>query len=160
AEPLPPPPAYAENHPFALGIGADAVTAFSRAANATGSPVAALVTANGAYALDGLRGLEIVANVAVGVIGPNSLWLDAGVRYELPIIPRARIFAGPELAIGTFVDLGGDRDARFLLSGALPIVIGLGDRAQIEAYPQIAYAAGGTVSLGFAGGGVRAVLRF
>ncbi len=107
-----------------------------------------------------MRGLELVANVAVSVAGPSSLWLDAGARYEIPIVPRARIFAGPEVAIGAFIDLGGDKDARFLMSGALPIVIGLGERAQIEAYPQIAYAAGGTTGLGFVGGGIRGVVRF
>jgi hypothetical protein len=160
AAPLPPPPAYAENHPFALGLGGDVVTAFSRASQATGSPLAGLVTIDGAYALSGVHGLELVANLAFSVAGPSSLWIDGGARYEFPIFPRARIFLGPEVAVGAFFDLGGDKDPRFLLSGALPIVVGLGERAQIEAYPQIAYATGGTVSLGFAGGGLRAVLRF
>ena len=158
AVPPPPPPRYAENHPAALGIGAEGLTAFSRASGARGSPAAALVTADGVY--DVVGGLEMVANVAVSVAGPSSLWLDAGARYEFPIAPRARIFAGPEVAIGAFVDLGGDKDARFLMRAALPIVVGIGERVQIEAYPQIAYAAGGTIGLAFAGGGIRGALRF
>jgi hypothetical protein len=157
---LGPPPAYAENHPFALGVGGLGLTAFARSPTARGSPAAALVTADVAYAFDGVRGLEAIANGAVSVAGPSSLWLDAGLRYEIPIVPRARIFLGPEVAIGTFIDLGGDKDARFLLRGALPIVIGLGERVQIEAYPAIAYAAGGTVGLAFVGGGLRGVVRF
>jgi hypothetical protein len=158
--PTSPPPAYAENHPFALGVGVEGLTAFSRATNAQGSPAAALLTANGGYALEGVHGLELVANVAVSVAGPSSLWLDAGARYEIPIVARARIFAGPEATVGTFVVLGGDKDARFLVRGALPIVVGIGERAQIEAYPQIAYAAGGTTGLAFAGGAIRGVVRF
>jgi hypothetical protein len=94
------------------------------------------------------------------VAGPSSLWLDVGLRYEIPIIPRARLFLGPEVAIGTFVDLGGDKDARFLMRGSIPIVLGLGERVQLEAYPELAYAAGGTVGLAFVGGGLRAVVRF
>ena len=155
-----PPPAYAENHPFAIGVGGLGLTAFARSPTARGSPAAALVTGDVAYAFEGVRGLEAVANAAVSVAGPSSLWLDAGLRYEIPILPRARIFLGTEVAIGTFVDLGGDKDARFLMRGALPIVVGLGERVQLEAYPQIAYAAGGTVGLAFVGGGLRGVVRF
>jgi hypothetical protein len=160
SQPPGPAPVYAENHPFALGVGAEGLTAFSRASNAQGSPAAALVTANGAYALGGAPGLEVIANAAVSVAGPSSLWLDAGARYELAIVPRARIYVGPELAIGAFVSLGGDKDPRFLMRASLPIVVGLGERAQIEAYPALAYAAGGTTGLAFAGGGIRGVIRF
>ena len=157
--PPPPPPAYAENHPLAVGIGAKAITAFSRDARATGSPASALLEVNGAYDLVG--GLEIVANVAIAAAGPSSLWLDAGARYELPIFPRAGLFLGPEVTIGAFIDyLGGDKDPRFLMRGAVPVVLAIGERLQLEAYPELAYAAGGTIGLAFAGGGFRAVLRF
>jgi hypothetical protein len=158
--PPPPPPPYGGNHPFAAGAGAEIVTAFSRASGARGSPAAALVTAHGGYAFEGVRGLEAVADFAVAVAGPSSLWADAGARYLFPIIPSARIFFGPEATVGAFFALGGDKDARFLMRGALPIVVGLGDRVQIEAYPEMAYAAGGSTGLAFAGGGIRGVVRF
>jgi hypothetical protein len=161
AGPPPPPlPPYAADHPLALGLGGEAMSAFSRSPRALGSPWAGLVTAHGGYAIDGARWLEIVANVGVPVAGPSALWLDAGARLEFRIVPRARVYAGAELAIGAFVDLGGDKDARFLLRGAIPIVFGIGDRVQIEAYPQMAYAAGGTTGLAFVGGGLRGVVRF
>ena len=62
--------------------------------------------------------------------------------------------------LAQFFDLGGDKDAHFLRRRRAPDRGRLGEHTQIEAYPRIAYAAGGTVSLGFAGGGLRAVLRF
>jgi hypothetical protein len=158
--PPPPPPPYAADHPLAIGVGGEAISAWSRSPHALGSPWAGLVTGHGGYAIAGAHGLEIVANVGVSVAGPSALWLDAGARYEIRVIPRQRVFLGPELAAGAFVDLGGDKDARLLLRAAVPIIVGIGDRVQIEAYPQLAYAAGGSTGLAFVGGGLRGVVRF
>lgn len=161
--PPPPPPAYAENHPFALGVEGVALTAFARSALASkvgASPVAGLIAADGMYAFQGVHGLEAIVNVAGSVAGPSSFWIDGGFRYEFPVVPRARIFLGPEATVGAFFDLGGDKDARFVMRGALPIVVGVGEHVQIEAFPEIAYAAGGTVGIALAGGGLRGVVRF
>ncbi len=160
-EPPPPPlPAYGENHPFAIGVGGAGLTAFSRSSMARGSPAAAFVTGNAAYAFGGLHGLELVANFAGSVVGPSSFWAYGGLRYEIRLARRAPVFLGPELDVGAFFDLGGDKDPRFLMSAALPVVVAIGERLQLEAYPQLAYAAGGTAGLAFGGGGLRAVVRF
>jgi hypothetical protein len=159
--PGPPPPQYAEGRPLALGVGGAALDAFQRASDARGSATAGLLTVHGGYGVQGaLHGLEVVADMGIAVAGPSSFTLAGGLRYELAIVPSARVYLGPEVEAGAFVVLGGDKDARFLIVGSLPIVVGIGSRVQIEAYPELAYAAGGTAGLGFVGGGLRAVVRF
>ena len=154
------PLAYAEKHPVAAGVGLGVLVAVKRAENARGSSAAGELNASFGYAIESVRGLEIRAGFAAGVVGPESIALDAGARFVLPIAARARIFAGPEAGIGGFFTLGGDQKARVLLRGALPIVWGATPQVQLELVPEIDYAGGGTTSLFLAGGSVRGVYRF
>ena len=48
-------------------------------------------------------------------------------------IEDRRLYAGPELTLGMFMPLGGDKTARFLTRGAAFFGVGLGEHAQVEA---------------------------
>jgi hypothetical protein len=143
-----------------VGVGVGALVAVKRAGNARGSAAAGVVDLSLGYAIESVRGLELRGDFAIGAIGPQSIGADAGARYVLAIVPRARVFAGLEAGIGAFFTLGGDRAARLLLRGAVPIVWALHERAQIELVPEIEYAGGGTTALFLAGGIARGVYRF
>jgi hypothetical protein len=143
---------------LALGAGIEVVGAFKRADNARGNAVSGGVTADLAYAMPWARGFELRAGVGAAPLGPQSLRLDAGARVMLPI--GTNVLLGPEVMIGPLFPLGGDRVVRLWFKGAIPIAIPINETAQIEAYPELAYAFGGTSALGFVGGGVRGVLRF
>jgi hypothetical protein len=161
--PPPPPPApvkhaYAEGHPFAVGVFASALSAFSRPADATGSAAAALMGLTGAYALP-VPGLELRADFDWSIAGPGSIDADAGARYAIPIVPSARLFIGPEATLGGFFASGADKTPRFLLQGAAFAALGIGEHVQLELVGNVAYAAG-SPSLGLAGGTVRGLVRF
>jgi hypothetical protein len=158
--PAPESEAYGADHPFAIGLGGEVLAAFARSSEARGSATAGVFTASLQYAIAAVPGLELVGDIGAGSVGPTSVRFDAGARYVLPIARAARIYAGPEAGLGAFLPLGGDKDARFLVRGALPVIWAATNSVQIEAYPELAYAAGGTASLGFAGGGARVVIRF
>jgi hypothetical protein len=159
----PPPPAvrhvYAENHPFAIGVFMSVLSAFSRPADATGSPTAALIGATAAYAFQGAPGLELRADVDAAGAGPRSFTVDAGARYAIPIVPSVRLFAGPEATLGGFFASGADKTPRALLQGAAFVALGLGERVQLEVVGNLAYAAG-SPPLALGGGTVRALVRF
>jgi hypothetical protein len=146
---------------LSLGLGDEIFTFYARNAHATGSPVAMLIAGQVAYAIPSAPGLELLADFGVAFVGPSSVRVVGGARYEFPIAAKIGLFAGPEATLGAFITEGGvDHTARFLVKGSLPIVWRIVPRFQVEAFPLVAYAAGGTEGLGFAGGGLRGVLRF
>jgi len=162
--PPPPPPgpkhAYAEGHPLAIGAGVDAYSAVHRASNAVGSAASMQIDGVVGYALDAVPGLELRGRGMGSVAGPSSFALDVGARYALPVVPRARVFAGPELGGGAFFTLGADKTTRFLAHGAVVGSVGVGDRVQIEIAGDVDVAPGGGASLVFVGGTARGVVRF
>jgi hypothetical protein len=166
-EPPPPPPptipavkhAYAEGHPFTLGIGTGVLTAFERPSDATGSPTSALLGGTAGYAIDGLPGLELRADFDASVAGPKSITADVGARYAIPLVPTARVFFGPEVVVGGFFADGADKTPRALLRGAAFVAIGIGEHVQVDVAGNVAVA-GGAPSLGLAGGTLRALYRF
>ena len=161
ATPASPPAPYAEDHPFAVGLGDEIFTFYARNAHATGSPVAMLIGGQLSYAIAAAPGLEVLADFGVAFVGPSSIRVAFGARYEFPVVPKVGLFVGPEATLGAFVTEGGvDHTARFLVKGSIPIVWRIVPRFQMEAFPLVAYAAGGSEGLGFAGGGLRGVLRF
>jgi hypothetical protein len=151
---------YGSAHPLALGVGGEVLDAFTRSSVARGSSEAGVFSLTGLYAVRSVAGLELVGEVAAGSIGPTSLRLDVGARYVLGIVPSAHVYAGVEAAAGAFFPLGGDEEPRFSIRAALPVVWAATSSIQLEVYPELAYAVGGSASLGFAGGGARFVLRF
>jgi hypothetical protein len=162
APPAPPEPkhTYGEGHPIAVGLGAEVLTALARPGNAQGSATSAVVAGAFGYALDAVPGLELRADFGAAVAGPKALLLDAGARYAFMLVPTARVYAGPELAIGAFFTLGGDKSARFLGRGGLVAGIGIGERVQVEAFGDLAVAPGGSGTLVLGGGGARTLVRF
>ena len=161
--PPPPPPAvrhtYAEGHSFALGVFGSALSAFSRPADATGSPTAALIGGTAAYALSGVPGLELRADFDGSIAGPRSYTIDAGARYAFPLVPSVRLFIGPEATVGAFIAAGADKTARALLQGAGFVALGIGPQLQLELVGNLAYAAG-SPPLALGGGTFRALVRF
>lgn len=168
--PPPPPPkppeppavrhAYAESHPIALGIEGGGYTAFGRPSNARGPRGSANIGAVLGYAIDTVPGLELRGEVAGAVAGPTAVFFDLGARYALMLVPTARIYAGPELGLGGFFPVGGDKSARFLGRGSAFAGIGIGERLQLEAYGDLAWAPGGSGTIVLGGVGARAVVRF
>ena len=164
--PPPPPPApavrhtYAEHAPFAVGVVGEGLAAVSRPGRAVGPSGSFELGAALGYAIAAVPGLEIRADGQIAAAGPGAVFVDAGARYAFMVIPTARIFAGPEAAIGGVFSLGGDKSARFLARGSLVAGIGLGDHLQLEAFGDAAAAAGGSGALVFLGGGGRALVRF
>ncbi|MGH7281934.1 MAG: hypothetical protein ACRELY_10450 [Polyangiaceae bacterium] len=166
--PLPPPPPpkpavahkYAENAPFAAGIFGQGLVAVARPSRAEGPRGSFELGASAGYALDAVPGLEFRADGAFAAAGPGAAYIDGGARYAFVIVPTARVFAGPEAAIGGFFTFGGDKSARFLVRGSLVAGIGIGEHVQIEGFGDAAGAAGGSGGLAFLGGGVRALVRF
>lgn len=164
-EPPPPGPppvrhAYAEGHPIAVGLDVSVLSAVSRPTGASGSATSLQLGGTFGYALLAIPGLELRGDFGGAVAGPSSLTIDAGARYMLPVAPTKRFFLGPELALGTFVTLGAEKTARFLLRGALVASLGLGERWQIELLGDCDYAAGGSGALALVGGSARGVFRF
>jgi hypothetical protein len=163
--PSPPPPpgpkhAYAEGHPLAIGVGIDAYSAVHRASNAVGSAASMQIDGVVGYALDAVPGLELRGRGMGSVAGPSSFALDMGARYAFPVLPRARVFAGPEVGAGAFFTLGADKTSRFLAHSALVGTVGIGERVQIEVAGDLDVAPGGGASLLFLGGTARGVVRF
>ncbi|MFO0675088.1 MAG: hypothetical protein U0169_01010 [Polyangiaceae bacterium] len=162
--PAPEPPSapkpYAARRPFAVGIDLTPSTAVARPAGAVGSPAALYVGVHGGYAFEDVTGFEVRAEVSGSVAGPSALRVAGSARYLLQPKSTFAFYLGPELAAGTFVTLGGDKRARFLLAGRAVFALGLGERFQVEAVPDVTLAAGGTSNLVLVGGSVRGAVRF
>jgi outer membrane biosynthesis protein TonB len=162
--PPPPPPAvkhaYAENHPWGVGAGFAVMGALMRPERASGPTASGHIQGFGEYAIDAVSGLAVRAEIAGGIVGPGSFWMGAGARYAIPIVPTIRLFAGPELTLGFFVPIGGDKTARFLLHPSAFVALALGEYVQLEIAPELPIAFGGTGTLMLFGGSARATLRF
>ncbi len=162
--PPPPPPAvahaYAENAPFAFGVFGEGLSAVSRPGRAEGPRGSFELGASAGYAIAQVPGLEVRADGAFAAAGPSAAYFDVGARYAFMLVPTARIFAGPEAAIGGFFTLNGDKAGRFLLRPSLVAGMGIGEHVQVEAFGDCDVAAGGSGTLVLLGGGARATIRF
>lgn len=156
--PAPPPRPYAEGKPFAIGAGAEALVAVARPKNASGSAATLALLGSFGYAIESVRGLELRGELGGGVIAPHSFFVAAGARYALTL--PASFYVGPEVELGAFFPLGGDKEARFLVRGSPIIGRAFGDSFALEAFGDFMAAPGGTGSLVLVGGGARAVVRF
>ncbi len=116
--PEPPPPAYAAKAPFAVGLAGGVLVAAVRPDSASGAATSGVIGGYAGYAFEQVPGLEARLEIEGAVAGPRALAIDAGARYAFPIAPRLRIYAGPEVALGTFVTLGAEQKARLLGRGA------------------------------------------
>ncbi|MBP9111593.1 MAG: hypothetical protein KBF88_02240 [Polyangiaceae bacterium] len=96
--------------------------------------------------------LEIVGNLGVGLIGPSSLYLDAGARYRFA---AGQIYGGPNLALGLFYPFAGDRSFRFLMRAGGFVGFAIDEHLFVEAAPDLMFTFGGTGTLGFFSGLVR-----
>lgn len=171
--PPPPPPApppepekpavahpYAENRPAALGVAFGYSGAIDRPDGARGPSSAFAIGGVGAYAFEQLPGLEARAAFTSQVVGPKAFTLAAGARYALPIVPKHRIFLGPEALLGVHVALGADKTARFLLQGSAFVAWGITEMLQVEVAGDLTPAFGGSGTLVLGGATGRVLLRF
>lgn len=156
-EPEPPPRPYAENKPFAVGVGAGVLSAVGRPANASGAATTVDLLGSFGYALEAVPGLELRGELGGGIVAPRSVFFAAGARYMWTI---RRVVLGPELEVGAFFPVGGDKEARFLVRGSPVVGIALADTFAIEAFGDAMLAPGGTGMLVLVGGGARGVVRF
>ncbi len=162
-KPPEPPPvrhAYAEGHPIAFGLEAGGFAAFARPSNARGPRGSANIGGVVGYAIETVPGLELRGELAGAVAGPQAVYFDVGARYALMVVPTLRMYAGPELGLGGFFPVGGDKSARFLGRGSLFAGIGIGERFQVEGFGDLALAPGGSGTIALVGGGARVVVRF
>lgn len=159
-EPPGPPRVYAQNKPFAVGLGAGALAAIGRPEKASGNATTLALLGSFGYALDAVPGLELRGEVGGGVVAPRSVFFSAGARYAWMALPRAGLYLGPEVGLGGFFPVGGDKTGRFLLRGSPMVGLALADAFSVEAFGDVMLAPGGTGALVLVGGGARAVVRF
>ncbi len=141
-----------------MGLGPSVLAAADRPANARGSATTLAVSGSFGYALPSVQGLELRADVGGGVIAPRSFFATVGARYAFA--PLGKLYVGPELMLGAFVPIGGDKKARFLAVAAPTVGYAVTSQLSVEAHGDVAYAAGGTGGLLLVGGGARAWVRF
>jgi hypothetical protein len=160
---------YAENRPFAIGGSIGFTDAVSRPAAGRGPSSGMPIGAVFAWApfvpqpnedATALSGIELRGIVTSQVLGPKALAIAVGGRYALPILPQYRLYAGPEIMVGTHVAVGAEKTARFLAQGAGFVALGLGEMVQVEAAGEAAAAAGGSGTLVLLGATGRVLLRF
>ncbi len=106
-----------------------------------------------------LRGLALRADFGGNLYGPGAVQLDVGGRWAIPIVPKIRLFVGPEVTIGGFFVTTGDKQARFLLRTDAFASIGFGEHVQLEAAFDVQSAFGGEAIV-VGGAMVRALYRF
>ena len=150
--------AYGKTTPFSVHLGLGGYAAAARPANAAGSSFSLSIEGAIGYAV--VKSLELRANVGVGVIDPKALHVDGGARYAFTVSSASRLYAGPELSLGMFMPLGGDKTARFLTRGAAFFGVALGEHAQVEAMIETLAAPGGSGALVILGGSLRGGARF
>lgn len=148
---------YAEGKPFAVGAGLGVLSAVGRPANASGGATTVDLLGSFGYALEAVPGLELRGELGGGIVAPRSVFFAAGARYMWTI---GRVYLGPELELGAFFPVGGDKEARFLVRGSPIVGIALADAFAIEAFGDAMLAPGGTGMLVLVGGGARGVVRF
>ncbi len=170
--PPPPPPKppeikhwYGEQQPFALGLTGTVLGTLhsdviaGAPSSVVGSAAGATLGGTGAYAFPTVPGLELRADMDGSIAGPKSFSFAGGARWAFPIMPTVRLYAGPELELGTLVTLGAVHTARFLLRGDAFVALGFGQHIQLEAAAVFDVAAGSS-ALDLAGGTLRALVRF
>ena len=164
-QPPPPPPAikhaYAENFPIAVGLGFGLNGAFSRPAGAVGSSFSFDGLVSGEYAFAAVPGLALRGNFGAELYGHGAIFVDAGARYAIPLVPSMRLFFGPEITLGAFfLPSSGDKEPRFLLRTDVFAAMGLGERVQIEVAFDVSSAFGGSGAIILGGGIARGMIRF
>ena len=181
-KPLPPPPppkpavpepdrGYGIHAPFALGVGLGVDGAFAHPS------VPAPLTEPSTFAFEGtitgewaplsaerypqlLRGVALRADLGGNLYGPAAVLLDGGVRWAIPIVPKLRIFVGPEVTIGGFFVTTGDQESRFLLRTDVFAAMGFGEHFQLELAFDVQSALGGTGTIVTGGTMLRGLVRF
>jgi len=159
---------YGIHAPFALGIGLGVDGAFAHPTSGNGLSTFAFegtITAEWApLAAESypklLRGLAVRADLGGNLYGPSAVLLDAGGRWAIPIVPKLRIFVGPEIAIGGFFVTTGDQESRFLLRTDAFAAIGFGEHFQLELAFDVQSAFGGSGTIVAGGPMLRALVRF
>jgi hypothetical protein len=142
---------------FGAGLGVEVLGVFARAGAAR---VSGSATVHLAAAVAAIPGFALIADGSAGLVGSQtSSSVDLGGRYLLPVGASGHLAIGPELAFGAYF-LSGAQGARLLSRGEIVFAVFASADVDVEVYPETALTAGGTGSLWFAGGGVRAVLRF
>jgi hypothetical protein len=163
-DPPKPPPAvkhdYAEKFPIGIGAGIGINGAFVRPENAVGSSLSLFGLITGEYAIERVPGLAIRANLGGAFYNNPTFTLDAGARYAIPLVPTARLYFGPEVTLGVFVPIAGDKSPRFLLRTDVFVSLGLGERVQLEVAFDLQSAFGGDRALVLGGGLARGLVRF
>lgn len=158
AEPETPPLAYGEGKPFAMGLGASVLSAVGRPARATGNATTVALLGSFGYAISSVPGLELRGELGGGVVAPRSFFIAAGARYAW-LLGRS-VYLAPEVGLGGFVPVGGDKQGRFLLRGSPAVGLRLTDAFALEGFGDALIAPGGTGLLALVGGGLRGVVRF
>lgn len=159
-EPAAPARRYAEGHPLALGLFVGVSNALSRPDVARGPSWAMPVGGVLGYAIESVPGLELRGLVAAQAVGPRSLEVSAGARYAIAVLPRHRVYVGPELLLGAHVALGAAQTARALGHGSAFLAWGVSEHVQLEIAGDLSAALGGTGTLLLGGGSLRGLYRF
>ncbi len=160
AKPEPPPRPYAADRSIAVGLGVGGLVAVSRPDRASGSTFSLPISLYGAYAFEAVPGLEARLFASLPVVGPQAIDVDVGARYAIPVVPRLRVFAGPEVGLGVLGTLGGDKTTRFVVHGSAFGAIAIGGNVQAEIVGDLLAAPGGSGTLLLAGGTLRGLYRF
>jgi hypothetical protein len=162
----PPPPdtrasyTYGEGAPLLLSAGLWGGAAAARPDNARGSSAGLSAEVALGYALSKVPGLELRLGAGVAFVGPTALHADGGARFLFAPLRGTRFFTGAEVTLGVFAPFGGDKTARFLARPALVVALGLTERVQLDALPELWVAPGGTGTLILLGGSLRGSIRF
>jgi hypothetical protein len=157
-EPQPEPGPAPSERPFGVGLGVSVLGAVARVNGGGDGAFSGGVDLRASAELAAVPGFELFADGSAGLVGATSLAFDLGGRYDLRA--GTNLWVAPELAIGAFFPLAADRSGRLLTRGDLAFVLPMSEAVRVELYPEGAFAAGGTGSLWFLGGGARAVARF
>ena len=113
-----------------------------------------------AYALEQVPGVELRGHLTSQVVGPRAFAIAAGARYAIPILPKQRIFIGPEALLGVHIALGADKTARFLVQGSAFAAWGISEAFQLEIAGDLTPAFGGSGTLLLGGATGRLLYRF
>ncbi len=151
---------YGSNAPFTFGGHLLATGALVRPSGARGSSFAGTLVFTGGYlvAPDDVPGLELRADIGLGILGLKAFHGLAGGRWVFPLADDS--FVGPEVGVGLFRPFGGDQSARFLAKGAAVFVQRLAPETQLEATVDLLAAPGGTGTLLLGGASVGGSFRF
>jgi hypothetical protein len=151
---------YGSNAPFTVGGHLLLSGALTRPAGARGSSFAGTLVFTGGYlvAPDDVPGLELRADIGIGILGLKAFHGLAGGRWVFPLADDS--FISPEVGVGLFRPFGGDQSARFLAKGAAVFVQRLAPETQLEATVDLLAAPGGTGTLLLGGASVGGSFRF